>query len=152
MRLEHAVSVWNLVFAVFKQTLIGDDEWVNLMDGMVTRALEKGEIFWQREMPFVTKSHTGSYITTSNCTKGKKVSTVCPRIKEYVFAFHTENTKVSWNINSLHSINYSSMKLIHAHMHRHLTFENSDHVAWTGTDMYTMALQWGEYLPLFPLV
>lgn len=126
---------------------------------MLKCALETGENILSKRNTALSEFHTGRYI--NNCAQGKRVSTVCPGIKEYVFdfckvcseaAFHTENIKVSWNINSLHSISYSCFKLKHAHMHKHLTFEHSNHVAWTGTDMYTMALQWGEYPLLFPLL
>lgn len=47
MRLEHVVSVCILVFAVSKQTMIGEDDCVTLMDGMVKREFEQGELFWQ---------------------------------------------------------------------------------------------------------
>lgn len=47
MRLEHVVSVCILVFAVSTQNVIGEDDCVTLMDGMVKCEFEQGELFWQ---------------------------------------------------------------------------------------------------------
>lgn len=71
---------------------------------MLKCALEKGENILSKRNTALSEFHTGRYIAIGNCAQGKKVSTVCPGIKEYVFdfcevcsgaAFHTEKIKVS---------------------------------------------------------
>lgn len=81
MRLEHAVpnNVRILVLAVFKQILIGDEEWLK------SRCrLEKGETVLSKRNTVSWGRHTGTFITIGNCAGGKKV---CRSIKEDVFCF-----------------------------------------------------------------
>lgn len=89
MKLEHVVSntACILVFAVFKQILSGDDEWLKLMDCMLKCTLEKGENALSKRNTVSRESHTAPYITIGNCVGAKKVSIVCPGIKEDIFCF-----------------------------------------------------------------